>query len=1208
MSQNPINEKYDHKKIEADLIKDWKDQELYKTEELNEGDEKFYSLYSFPYPSGSGLHVGHAEGMVANDIVARYYRMLGRKITLPMGWDSFGLPAENYAIKTGVHPKDSTEEAIATFIEQIDKLGIMVDWEKEVGAHRPDYYKWTQWFFTQLYKHGLAYKANSPVNWCPKDQTVLANEQVIEGKCERCDSEVEKKDMDQWFFRITDYADRLIDELDQVDWPEPTKLQQRNWIGRSYGARVSFQCSMDKGEILFATGNKSKVKRLEKLIKYSNLSIDVMSPSDIGLEALDTPEEGNLIENAIEKVEAYRGKTDLPIIAVDTGLFIDGEELDPVRVGRNAIEGFDEKELSQEEIAQKMQSFYIDIAVKNGGEVDAYFVDAIAVLFPNGEIKTAEAKRDVVITDKPSGELDIYFPINSIYKVKPFDKYYGDIEKEEELQWLNPFTGVLKEFFGYDLEVFTTAHDTIYGTTFMVVAPEHEIITNYELQITNYDEVEKYIEKSKLKTDLERTDLNKDKSGVLLEGIHSINPVNGMKIPIFVADYVLGGYGTGAIMAVPGHDERDFEFAQKYGIDVIYVAEGDEYISYGKEIKANKAGFVVKNSEKYDGMTYEEARPKMLEMMEEEGFAKAEVTFRLRDWLISRQRYWGAPIPAIHKKRGVPDKVLIIHGFGGNGEENWQPWLKESLDYKLTGSEVISPDFPNPNAPILGEWLGAMDKYKLGENSSIVAHSSGGYAALKYAEENKLKQLILVAPTNTANKDYWEGIRNNYSKFPVDQLLGEFYIEELEIEKIIENVDEIVMIFGEDDPYISGVTQEQFEEQFGDFNNVEVRILLNAGHMGGYEKCKELPILLEYFTDKQFKVLDTKDLPLMLPMDVDFIPKGYSPLSRSEEYIKNVRKKYGEEWSPEFDTMDTFVCSSWYFFRFCDPKNSDKLADSDLMNKWLPADLYMIGSEHIVLHLMYARFFTKFLKDLGMIDFDEPFAKMRHMGIIAGPDGRKMSKRWGNVINPNDVVEAYGADTLRVYEMFMGPLDQGKAWNDSSVQGVRRFLDRVYQFAIKAEFLPESDSAEVEINKLIKKVTEDTKDLKFNTSVAAFMGFFNFAEKNGLTKDAFEKFVLVLAPYAPYLSEYIWQNILKNDGSVHRAKWPEFDEKLLISQKISIGVQIMGKSRGVIEIAPKASEEEVIVIAKENDKVAKYLQNGFKKVIYVEGRILNFII
>lgn len=994
---------YNHNEIETKWREKWFSEKLYATPERQEGQEKFYSLYSFPYPSGAGLHVGHAEGMFANDIIARYYRMKGAAVTLPMGWDSFGLPAENYAIKTGIHPQDSTEEAVATFIDQIKRLGITVDWDKEVGAHRKDYYKWTQWFFTQFYKYGLAYKGKAKVNWCPKDQTVLANEQVIDGKCERCDTEIVQKEMEQWFFKITDYADRLVDDLDSVDWPEPTKIQQRNWIGRSEGANVTFE-----------------------------------------------------------------------------------------------------------------------------------------------------------VVDENSKKVD-------------------------------------------SLEVFTTAHDTIFGATFMVVAPEHTFIENNKSAISNYSEISEYLEKAKTKTELERTDLNKDKTGIEINGLKAVNPVNGKDIPIFVADYVLVNYGTGAIMAVPGHDDRDGEFAKKHGLPIIQLVNEGDSVTYSTEIKPELEKYTLKNSGEFDGQNFREARKNILEMLSAKGIAKPKITYRLRDWLISRQRYWGAPIPIIWKERRAADKVVLVHGFSGNGKSNWQPWLKENL----TDTEVISPDFPSALENELDSWLEKINEQNLTKDSSLVGHSLGGFAALKYAEKNKIKQLILVAPTNTGSKAYWEEQQINYEEGEVGKLLKNFYTQDLDADAITKNVEEIIFIFSMNDPYITEEIRNQFEDQFGKSENVEMKYFFNRHHFGKQAKTTKLPELVQYFGDKQFRALKENELPLELPMDVDFIPKGYSPLSRSEEYIENVKKKFGQEWTPEFDTIDTFVCSSWYFFRFTDPKNTEVFAKTEELNKWLPADLYMIGAEHIVLHLLYARFFTKFLYDRNLINFKEPFAKMRHMGIILGPDGRKMSKRWGNVINPNDVVKEYGSDTLRMYEMFMGPLDQSKAWNDSSVQGVRRVLERIYNFNESKNFTA-SPETEVMINKLIKKVGEDIINLKYNTAVSEFMKAMNMIEEKGISEENWKRFVTVLAPFAPYIAEEMW-NKLGEKYSIHQVSWPEYDQGVIEKEKIKLAVQIKGKTRGDVLIDLNMEESEITELVKSDERLNKYLEQGYNKVIYIKGRIINYV-
>jgi leucyl-tRNA synthetase/predicted alpha/beta hydrolase family esterase len=1007
--------KYNHLEIENLLIQEWERIQLDKTPILNEGESKYYSLYSFPYPSGSGLHVGHAEGMVANDIMARYYRMNGRKVTLPMGWDAFGLPAENYAIKTGTPPQKSTDDAITTFINQIKRLGISVDWEKEVGSHRPDYYKWTQWFFSKLYEYGLAYKGKATVNWCPKDMTVLANEQVVEGKCERCDSVVDQKEMDQWFFKITDYADRLISGLEKVDWPNATKQTQINWIGKSEGAEI---------------------------------------------------------------------------------------------------------------------------------------------LFP------------------------IYSEGTEITKLK----------------------------------IFTTAHDTIMGATFMVVAPEHEILKINKDRIKNYSEIYAYVEEAKKLTNLERQ-VQKDKTGIKIDGLNAKNPLNGKDIPIYVADYVLNNYGTGAIMAVPGHDERDFAFAKKYGIEIIYLVDGHEFLSYSEEMKKTLASYQLKNSGQFDGMNFADVREKIITELDKLEIGTKKTEYKLRDWLISRQRYWGAPIPMIWKERRNPDKVLMIHGIDGHGEENWFPWLKENVNGRMSNIECLTPNFSSPKRPVLGDWLDIVNQQKLSESSSIVGHSSGGFAALKYAETHKLKQLVLVAPPNTGSKAYWEYMKSNYSEFPVDFLLENFYSNELKVEDIVKNVEEIVFIFSSDDPYITEEIREQYKEQFSRYENVQFRTFLNRHHFGTEINCKAIPELMEYFGEKQFRALFEKDLPIELPTDVDFIPEGYSPLSRSVEYSRRIKEKFGQEWTPEFDTMDTFVCSSWYYFRFIDSHNANQLANSDEINKWMPVDLYMIGAEHTVLHLMYSRFFTKFLFDIGVTKHDEPFQFMRHMGIIRGSDNRKMSKRWGNVINPNDVVDQYGADTLRMYEMFMGPIDQGKAWSDSSVQGVRRFLDRVYAYSSKifvdkdtVGLTTNSDEVDKLVATLVKEVDEDTKNLRFNTAVSEFMKFMNGVESLIVTKDQWSEFLRILAPYAPFMSEYIWQEQLSNSTSIHLEKWPNINKDYLASLKSLIGVQVNGKRRGEILVDVKTSEEEVIKLSLENEQINKYIVSGYKKLIYIPGKIVNFIV
>jgi leucyl-tRNA synthetase len=807
-------DKYDHSQIEKKWMNKWLEDHLYKMPELKGGEEKFYSLYSFPYPSGAGLHVGHVEGMVANDIAARYARLKGKKTVLPMGWDSFGLPAENYAIKTGIHPQESTDEVIKTFKEQINEIGISVDWDTEVAAHDPNYYKWTQWIFLQLYKAGLAYKDTAPVNWCPKDQTVLANEQVVDGKCERCDTEVVQKDMEQWFYKITDFAERLHKDLDKVDWPNSTKVQQRNWIGRSEGIEIDYD-----------------------------------------------------------------------------------------------VVGMGEK-----------------------------------------------------------------------------------------------------------IKVFTTT-PVNFGATFLVLAPEHPMVDKLTTA-ENKEAVNKYREDAKKETELQRQ-IEKDKTGVFT-GSYVMNHVTGEQIPVWVADFVLMTVGTGAVQGCPAHDERDFDFAKKYKLPIVRVVKGpngetEKFIDAEKQdFEYAKTGHGTNrpmiNSDFLDGILFDEAMSKTMDYFEEKRWGKRVINYRLRDWLLSRQRYWGCPIPIIYDPEGK-------------------------------------------------------------------AH-------------------------------------------PVPE----------------------------------------------------------------------------------------EDLPVVLPHDVDFKPTGESPLKSSEEFHKSAEEKYGKGWRREIDTMDTFVDSSWYYFRHIDAKNDKEFVDPQKANSWLPTDLYMIGAEHIVLHLLYSRFFTKFFFDKGMIKFDEPFYKMRHMGLVLGPDGRKMSKRWGNVINPLDEIKKYGADTLRIYEMFMGPLYDAKPWNDRAESGVYRFLYKVWKLQEKVKDGFESKAQNTLINKLIKKIGEDIESLSFNTSVAKFMEFTNFmTAEESIGKEVWEKFLILLSPFAPYISEEMWE-ISGNSYSVHQQKWPEFEEALTKDEVVTIAVQINGKLRDTIQIESGTEQEGVEEKAKASEKVSKYLEVEPKKVIFVKDKIINFIV
>lgn len=801
---------YNHKEIEKKWQRYWEEHKTFKTTE-EEAKPNYYALDMFPYPSGQGLHVGHPEGYTATDIISRMKRMQGYNVLHPMGWDAFGLPAEQYALNTGNSPREFTKKNINNFRRQIKSLGLSYDWDREVNTTDPAYYKWTQWIFEQLYKRGLAYEAEIPVNWSPDLGTVVANEEVIDGKTERGGFPVIRKPMRQWVLKITAYADRLIDDLDDLDWPEAIKEQQRNWIGRSVGASIKFALEND-----------------------------------------------------------------------------------------------------------------------------------------------AETK----------------------------------------------------------IEVFSTRPDTIFGASCLVLAPEHDLVaklTTSEQKAT----VDAYIDEVAHKSDLERTDLAKEKTGVFT-GSYVINPVNGQKVPVWIADYVLASYGTGAIMVVPAHDERDYEFAKKFDLPIIPVIEGgnieqEAYTGEGKHI----------NSDFLNGLNKEDAIAKAIAWLEEKGIGAKKVNYRLRDWTFSRQRYWGEPIPVIH----------------------------------------------------------------------------------------------------------WE--------------------------------------------------------------------------------------------DGETTLVPEEELPLYLPATNDIKPSGTgeSPLANLEDWV-NVVDENGRKGKRETNTMPQWAGSSWYFLRYVDPHNHEAIADKAKLEKWLPVDLYVGGAEHAVLHLLYARFWHKFLYDLGVVPTKEPFQKLVNQGMILGNNHEKMSKSKGNVVNPDDIVEQYGADTLRLYEMFMGPLDASIAWSEDGLNGAYKFVNRIWNLIIDDEDKLRDRITTINDGKLdkvynqtVKKVTEDYQALHFNTAISQLMVFVNDCYKaDSLPLEYVEGFVKLIAPIVPHIAEELWTK-LGHVGSIAYAKWPTYDESKLVENVVEIVVQVNGKVRQHLQVAKDASREELQTLALNDDKIKQELAGKeVKKVIAVPGKLVSIVV
>jgi len=834
---------YDPAKIEPKWQERWEKDKLYQAKEEFTR-KKFYCLDFFPYPSGDGLHVGHFKGYTATDVVSRYLRMKGYNVLHPMGWDAFGLPAENYAIKTGIHPRISTAKNIARIKKQMKRAGFSYDWSREFSTTDPKYYKWTQWIFLQLFKKGLAYEKDAPINWCPSCKTGLANEEVVNNRCERCGSLVGKKKLRQWVLKITKYADRLLSDLDGLDWPEAIKLMQRNWIGRSEGAEVEFRIK------------------------------------------------------------------------------------------------------------------------------------------------------------------------NSEFRVK----------------------------------VFTTRPDTLFGATFLVLAPEHELIE----KITTPEkkkEVWEYTKAALVKSDIQRTEA-KDKSGVFT-GAYAINPVNSKKIPIWVADYVLSGYGTGAIMAVPAHDERDFEFAKKHNLPIIEVISGGDvkkeaYIGDGKLV----------NSGQFNGMSSRDAIQKITEYLEKYHYGNKAVSYKLRDWLFSRQRYWGEPIPL----------VFCPH---------------------------CAQEVKNQKSKVKG-------KFSQGE-------------------------------------------------------------------------------------------------------------LLNPGWIAVPEE----------------------ELPVQLPEVKSYKPTGTgeSPLAAIPQFVNTECPKCGGPAKRETNTMPQWAGSCWYYLRFTDPKNDNLLVEKEKERYWMaPAlqspkgnrkgeggvDWYVGGAEHAVLHLLYARFWHKFLYDIGVVSTKEPFQKLRNVGIVLGEGGIKMSKSRGNVISPDAIIEKYGADTLRVYELFMGPFDQMIAWDPKSVDGVWRFLSRVWRLSLKIaknNSTADSDKFIPLIHRLTKKVEEDIWQMRFNTAISSMMEFINEVSKDekNVTKELMRRFILLLSPFAPHICEELWQKI-GGGYSVTTKPWPEYNPKFLVEEEITLVVQVNGKLRDKFLVKASQPEAKIKELALESERVQKYLiGKKIKNVIIVSNRLVNIV-
>jgi leucyl-tRNA synthetase len=930
--------KYNHKSIETKWQKKWADEKANTIDKDDVSKPKFYLLDMFPYPSGDGLHMGHTEAYTANDIYSRYKKSKGFNVMHPTGFDAFGLPAENYAIKTGVHPKETTKQNSENFKKQLNSLGINYDFSESVNTSNPYYYKWTQWLFARFFENDLVYQKTDKVNWCKSCQTVLANEQVEAGACERCKTEVVMKEVPSWFFKITDFADDLIDGLGNIDWPEHTKKNQINWIGKSKGAKIDFQIK-------------------------------------------------------------------------------------------------------------------------------------------------AEAQHPML-----------------------------------------------------RLKVFTTRADTLFGATYMVLSPEHEYVEQLRGQITNWDEVEKYISKAAKKTEIERTANVKDKTGVKLEGITAINPANKEEIPVFIADYVLAHYGTGAIMAVPAHDERDLEFAKKYKLairSVIQKKKPDDLTATGALIRTTDGKFLFQ--EKDDGA------PNDANMLSFFG-GRIESGESLQECLIRELKE--------ELELNVKDSNFPLIDY-------IQCQTKDSF-YSLA---VFFVDNVDRKALTLHEGRAIFEVEDLNE---VFRDGNVGPLVEKFVQINgsSFEWRAYTEPGDLINSGEFDGLENEDAKIKITDFVG-------------------------------GKKTDTY--RLRDWSVSRQR------YWGA-------PIPIVYDPKGKAHVVPDEHLPWLLPEDVDFVPKGESPLSQSKELKERTEKIFGKGWVPEADTMDTFVDSAWYFLRYPDPHNEKEFCSKARLDHWLPVDLYVGGSEHTYLHLMYARFFTRAMHKIGLLNFDEPFLKMRHQGMVLDQKGVKMSKSKGNIVSPDEVVSKFGADAVRLYMMFATPLADDVLWDESGIVGTYRFLERAV--GMKDYIGEGNDRTEREINKLIKKVGEDIEALKFNTAISAMMIFVNVVnEEKLISKEEFALFVQVLAPFAPHIAEELWEQRATSDvvQSVHEQSWPEYDDSKITDNEVTIAVQVNGKVRGEIEVSSNAPQIDVENPAME--VISKWLDGAkIKKTIYIPNRLINFVV
>ncbi|RJQ35225.1 NUDIX domain-containing protein [Candidatus Parcubacteria bacterium] len=1130
---------YDHTKIEKKWQKAWADAEQYKTPDQVKGKDNFYLLVEFPYPSGN-LHVGHWYAFAVPDMLARLHRMNGKNVMYPIGFDAFGLPAENAAIKNKLNPRTWTEQNIAHMKNQIASMGTSFDLSRMVSTIDPAYYKWTQWQFLQFFKKGLAYQKDTPVNWCPNDKTVLANEQVVTrstssgqvATCERCGHEVVQKQMLQWNIKITDYADRLVDDLDPLDWPNEIKESQRNWIGRSEGAEIDFPLEIGdnkKYKYVILHGFQSSPDRPRWLWLKSELEKsghEVVMPS---LPNPDDPSEQEWVETAINAT-TYDENTVLVghSLGAVTALKV-VERLKKPIFRLVTVGGF-----ANREFKDKKRPFEETWKWEFDGEKIRSKTKAITVLHD---------PKDHAISDAQAKKLADLLGVAVTTGTSTKSHFAGDKEPDV-LMWLRP-----------TIRVFTTRPDTLFGATYLVLAPEHPWVAlalQHKTVLKNNDEVQKYVDKANKKTDLERQE-SKEKTGVKLEGIEAINPASGEKIPLFVADYVLSHYGTGAIMAVPAHDERDFEFAQKFDLPipqvvapVIHVTKGGDAVREGEPMKKRDAVMaIVKHWEKDEYLCIE----------------------------------W---------KEFDEIRTFISGG------------IEEGEDVVEAGKREIAEESGYKNAKFIRSvgQVQFVEFYHQAKKGNVRAKMHYLYFELENGEQEPLS-----AEEDAKHSIVWKK-RDEVRSFLTINEIGLIWDQLEHGNRPYVGAGELINSGEFDGLSIEGA-KKKMTAAFGR----EKKTYRLRDWIVSRQRYWGVPIPIVHCDNCGPVAVPDDQLPVRLPDVEDYLPsgEGKSPLAKVDSFVHTTCPKCGGEAKRETDTLDTFVDSSWYFLRYTDPHNSEQFAENSKQKNWMPIDLYSGGAEHTTMHVLYSRFWHKALFDLGLVADAEPYTRRMNRSIILGPDGQKMSKSRGNVIDPDAVVAQLGADTVRMYLAFIGPYNEvgSYPWNPDGVVGVRRFLERLWK---AQQYVQKEEVASLQnvLHKTIKKVGEDATQMKFNTAIAQLMVFLNALEKEKkIGESQWKTLLMLVAPFAPHIAEELWSE-LGDQTSVHAQSWPEFDPKLMVDDEKEVAIQIDGKTRGTIVLPTAVSKDEIEKQARLKIEVRL---KGVKvaRVIVVPGRLINFV-